>query len=285
MFNVFFLFVLSSFASLQMAQADPKAMEVKGVKGTSLSAQSFDKKYGGWRDIEYRSAAVSFKIYAVPIGVEPSEDGVVANPDADSISPDNRYLIIQRTNAGEVVDDEGTTIISSQAYCDVISMETGCIKNIGSAQQCEGTWQDDKWKTSRGEFFDFSKGSKSPRLLISDASRDTESQSRASSLRDHIFMGVPSYMACYPPENNISEYNDMGFYFAQGGEHLLAMQIYKRLLLVAPDRVPLKLNVADSLWALGKGGEAKKYYAEYLGAMKKKSMESKIPSRVKERLN
>lgn len=83
-------------------------------------------------------------------------------------------------------------------------------------------------------------------------------------------MGVSSYMACYPPEKSISEYNDIGFYFTQGGEHLLAMQIYKRLLTLAPDRVPLKLNVADSLWALGKHNEAKPYYIAYREAMLKK---------------
>lgn len=285
MFDIFFLLVLSCFLSMQTAHADAVTMEVKGVKGTSLSARSFDKKYGGWSDIEYSAMSVSFKVYAVPIGMEPSEDGVVANPDTDSLSPDKKYLIIQRTNGGEMVDDEGNSIISSQAYCDVISMETGCIKNIGSVQQCEGTWQDGKWKTSRGDFFDFSQGAKPPKLLITDASRNTENKSRASFLRDDVFMGIPSYMACYPPEKNISEYNDLGFYFAQGGEHLLAMQVYDRLLVVAPDRVPLKLNVADSLWALGKKDEAEQYYAEYIGAMKKKNMENKIPGRVKERLN
>ena len=92
-------------------------------------------------------------------------------------------------------------------------------------------------------------------------------------------------MACYPPEKNISEYNDIAFYFAQGGEHLLAMQIYNRLLAVAADRVPLKLNVADSLWVLGKHDEAKPYYAEYRKAMRKKGVESKVPKRVEERLN
>jgi hypothetical protein len=285
MFNIFFVLVVSCFLSMQTAHADAVAMEVKGVKGTSLSARSFDKKYGGWRDIEYSAMSVSFKVYAVPIGMEPSEDGIVANPDTDSLSPYKKYLIIQRTDAGEVVDDKGNSFISSQAYCDVISMETGCIKNIGSVQQCEGTWQNGKWKTSRGELFDFSQEGKPPKLLITDALRDAENQSRARFLRDYIFMGIPSYMACYPPEKNISEYNDMGFYFAQAGEHLLAMQIYDRLLVVAPDRVPLKLNVADSLWALGKKNEAKQYYAEYISALRKKNMESKTPGRVKERLN
>jgi hypothetical protein len=47
----------------------------------------------------------------------------------------------------------------------------------------------------------------------------------------------------------------------------------------------LKLNVADSLWALGKHSEAKPYYAEYRKAMRKKGIASKVPKRVEERLN
>ena len=58
------------------------------------------------------------------------------------------------------------------------------------------------------------------------------------------------------------------------------MQVYKQLLILAPDRVPLKLNTADSLWALGGKNEAKSFYAAYLDAMLKKGAANKVPARV-----
>ncbi len=196
--------------------------------------------------------------------------GIVVSSSIDMVSPGKRYVMVQRTNAGEVIDEEGNRIISSQAYCDAVSLETGCVKNVGSALQCDGAWQGQKWKITTGETFDFLTGGMSPQYLLSEVANVASSESRSDSLRDSFFMGVSSYMACYPPEKSISEYNDIGFYFTQGGEHLLAMQIYKRLLTLAPDRVPLKLNVADSLWALGKHNEAKPYYIAYREAMLKK---------------
>ncbi|MEB0043806.1 MULTISPECIES: hypothetical protein [unclassified Pseudomonas] len=82
---------------------------------------------------------------------------------------------------------------------------------------------------------------------------------------------------------NISEYNDIGFYFSQDDEHILAMEIYKQLLILAPDRVPLKLNIADSLWTLGRKNEVKSFYAAYLDAMLKKGAANKVPARVEAR--
>lgn len=99
-----------------------------------------------------------------------------------------------------------------------------------------------------------------------------------------MFMGIPSYMACYPPGENVAEYNDLAYFFSEGGEHLIAMQIYEKLLTLAPDRIPLKLNVADSLWALGRRDESVNYYVSYRDAMLKKGLGNKIPSRVEERV-
>ena len=285
MSDKYFLFVILCFVSIHTANADMKNIEIRGVGSTSLKARSFNEKYGGWRDIEYSGAGASFKIYAVPSGMDTSAEGVVAYPSADSLSPDKRYLLTQRTNAGEVIDDEGNSFISSQAYCDLISMDTGCTVNVGSVFQCDGAWQGEQWKMANGDVFDISSAGVPPKSLLAKMAGLVEKESRASILRDYVFMGMPSYMACYPPEQYIHDYNDVAFYFAQGGEYLLAMQIYERILPLAPLRVPLKLNVADSLWALGKHDQAKRYYAEYREAMKRKDMVSKVPERVGERLN
>lgn len=285
MFNKCYVVTCLVFLLAGTSYADTQPLKIVGFQGGSLSFKNYEEKYGGWNDVQYQAATDGFSIYSLPTKLAGSEDGVVASSDIGLISGDKKYLIVQRTNAGEVVDGEGNEIISSQAYCDMVSLETGCVKNVGSVQQCDGAWLNNKWKSAEGGGFEFSKGGISPKQLISDVVGVSENESRASALRDSVFMGIPSYMACYPPEKNISEYNDIAFYFAQGGEHLLAMQIYNRLLAIAADRVPLKLNVADSLWALGKHDEAKPYYAEYRDAMRKKGIASKVPKRVEDRLN
>ncbi|WP_248742398.1 MULTISPECIES: tetratricopeptide repeat protein [unclassified Pseudomonas] len=264
--------------------ADSSTLEVVGAKENVVRFVDYKEKYGGWHDIKFRSATEEFKIYSLPARADSAEDGVVASSDISMMSPQKKYLMVQRTDAGEVVDENGKEKISSQAYCDVISMETGCVKNIGSVQQCDGAWHGEVWKMATGKIFDTSTGGVSPSGLIANVAGVTESESRASLLRDYIFMGVPSYMACYPPEKSISSYNDLAFYLAQGGEHQLAMQIYNELLPLAPDRIPLKLNVADSLWALGRNNEAKVLYVDYRAAMLKRGMLEKVPVRVGERL-
>jgi hypothetical protein len=285
MFNKYKIVSLLVLLVVRPCFAGEELLDINGAQQSLLKFRSFDKKYGGWSDIEYKGSGGAFRIYALPNKAGPSEEGIVGNSDVDMVSPDKKYVIVQRTNAGETVDEQGKNVISEQAYCDVVSLENGCIENIGSVNQCDGAWQGQNWKVAAGEIFDFSKGGVPPRQLISKVSNLSSDEFRASSLRDWIFMGVPSYMACYPPEKNISEYNDIGFYFAQGGEHLLAMQIYNKLLSFAPDRVPLKLNVADSLWALGKQEEAKSFYADYRESMLKKGTANKVPARVEERLH
>jgi hypothetical protein len=199
------------------------------------------------------------------------------------VSPAKKFVMVQRIVSGKVTDEQGNNINSEQTYCDAVSLESGCVVNVGSALQCDGAWAGEKWKAATEGILDFSKAGFPPKQLISEVSGLSSNESRANSLIDLVFMGIPSYMACYPPEKNISEYNDIGFYFAQGGEHLLAMQIYNKLLSLAPDRVPLKLNVADSLWALGKQAEAKSFYVSYRDAMLKKGAANKVPARVEER--
>ena len=263
---------------------DPLPLDITGANGSLLQFKSWHQ-HGGWSDIEYKGPNGAFRIYDLPSQQESTGIGTVIFSDAESVSPDKKFLLVYRTVFGDVIDEQGNAVNSEQAHCEAVALESGCVKDVGSVFQCDGAWVGGKWKVTTGEIFDFSKEGMSPQRLISEVANLSSSESRSNSLKDLIFMGVPSYMACYPPEKSISEYNDVGFYFAQGGEHLLAMQIYNRLLNLAPDRVPLKLNIADSLWALGKRDEAKLFYVAYREAMLKKGVASKLPKRVDERLN
>ncbi|MEE5067468.1 tetratricopeptide repeat protein [Pseudomonas alliivorans] len=283
MYNKYSAILIFLFASYSLA--DSGELEIKVKNDNVLSLKGFNEKYGGWSKVEYKSPSTSFLIYDLPTK-ESSGVDVVASTDEDMVSPDKKYILIQRTSAGVVTDDKGKDIISEQTYCDMLSLADGCLKNVGSALQCDGSWAGGEWKptSESGGSFEFSKSGMPPKKLISDVSRISSSGARASALSDLIFMGVPSYMACYPPQGNVAEYNDLGYFFSEGGENLIAMQIYERLLVLAPDRIPLKLNVADSFWALGKRDESVKYYVSYRDAMLKKGLGSKVPSRVEERI-
>jgi len=264
------------------ADKDPLPLDITGANGSLLQFKSWHQ-HGGWSDIEYKGPNGAFRIYDLPSEQGSSGIRTVISSDEKSVSPDKKFLLVYRTVFGDVIDEQGSAVNSEQAHCEAVALESGCVKDVGSVFQCDGAWVDGKWKVTTGEIFDFSKEGLSPQRLISEVANLSSSESRSNSLRDLIFMGVPSYMACYPPEKSISEYNDIGFYFAQGGEHLLAMQIYNKLLGLAPERVPLKLNVADSLWALGKQAEAKSFYVSYWDVMLKKGAANKVPVRVEER--
>jgi hypothetical protein len=282
MLNKYNTAILLTLLLIRPSYADMAPTDINGAKGSALQFSSWNDRYGGWNDIAYTGANGAFKLYTLPHKVEPTDYGVVASSDADTISPDKKYLIIQRTEAGEITDEQGNNIISAQAYCDAISLENGCIKKVGGRNECEGTWTGQKFKMTTGGIFDFSKEGVSPKQLITEVSGLSL---RAPALKESLFMGVSSYMACYPPQGNITEYNNIGFYLAQDGEHLLAMQIYSILLKLAPGRTPLKINVADTLWALNKQDDAKSFYTSYRDAMLKQGRGSKIPARVNERLH
>ena len=81
-----------------------------------------------------------------------------------------------------------------------IFLESGCVKDVGSVSQCDGAWADGKWKVTTGEIFDFFKDGESPKQLIANVANLSSNKFRAGALKNHIFMGVSSYMACYPPE-------------------------------------------------------------------------------------
>lgn len=282
--NIYWLLVSSVIFSSCNACADGKVLDVKDDQFNSLHFRNFNQSYGGWNDVEYSSVKIAFKLYAFPEKTDPLEAKVVVSSDIELMSPNKKYLLLQRTYAGQIIDDQGANVLSAQEYCDMVSLNDGCVKNIGSAQQCDGTWDGQTWKVSTGETFNFSKEGFPPQKLISNFSNLPSNNSRAFSLVNLIFMGIPSYMACYPPEKNVTEYNNIGFYLSQGGEHLLAIQIYDKLLSLAPSRVPLKLNMADSLWAVGKKDKAKIFYNAYRNGMLKIGRIDSIPARVAERV-
>ena len=77
-------------------------------------------------------------------------------------------------------------------------------------------------------------------------------------------------------------YNDIGYALGLSGDGGLAYEVLSRVEKFVPDRVVLKLNIADVLWVSDKV-KSKAYYEEYVELMKSHGKEKLIPAGALER--
>lgn len=269
-------------ALLQLALAD-EARHLAGINGSSIEFQGWDDIHGGFSRVVYSGLDGGFGIYDSMSADGTGAGSVVANFSTGALSPDKRFLMVLRTVSGQASDGSGKSVNSKQSYCDMVDLSTGCVSASGWKEQCEGFWDEGKWKIAEGGDI-LSGKTLPPHDLLDSVASDKTSKSRMLNYRDKVYMGIDSYSQCYPPVNWVREYNDIGYYLANIGDHTDAIDIYKKVMLAAPSRTPLKLNMADSMWAIGKKNEAKKYYDDYKKAMSSEGGSGKIPSRVNERL-
>lgn len=81
-------------------------------------------------------------------------------------------------------------------------------------------------------------------------------------------------------KKNASLYNDIGYVLVEAKKMEQALTILLPIKEVAPNRIPLYLNIADAYWPTQKE-IAKKYYEKYQTLMLKKDKREQIPERVK----
>lgn len=81
---------------------------------------------------------------------------------------------------------------------------------------------------------------------------------------------------------NAALYNDLGYVLVEADKMEQALAVLLPIEKVAPQRVPLYLNIADAYWPSEKD-KAEAYYAKYQALMIDKKKKSLIPERVKER--
>jgi hypothetical protein len=84
--------------------------------------------------------------------------------------------------------------------------------------------------------------------------------------------------------SNVVVYNDFGYALGQAGGNDLAYKILKAVELVSPDRMVLKLNIADVLWPSDKE-MSKIYYKKYVEFMCQAGKEKLIPRIVLDRIS
>ncbi|HEY0077354.1 MAG TPA: tetratricopeptide repeat protein [Pyrinomonadaceae bacterium] len=78
--------------------------------------------------------------------------------------------------------------------------------------------------------------------------------------------------------------NDYGYFLQQAGDNRAALPVFEAVVRLAPQRAVARLNLADSLWALGDVDDAKRQYQLYQHMMTADDKRDRIPARVAERL-
>ncbi|HEY9683827.1 MAG TPA: TonB C-terminal domain-containing protein [Oculatellaceae cyanobacterium] len=82
----------------------------------------------------------------------------------------------------------------------------------------------------------------------------------------------------------IAPLNDYGFYLQETGKDEPAVRVFQKVVMLEPSREVVYLNLADSLWKLGRKTEAAPLYEKYKKLMKSENLSSKVPARVDEKL-
>jgi len=87
-----------------------------------------------------------------------------------------------------------------------------------------------------------------------------------------------------PASAYIPALNDYGYFLQEQNNQEDAIAIFKAVIKRDANRIPVYLNLSDSLWATGKKVEARKYYSAYQERVNAANDSKSIPPRVVARL-
>ncbi|WP_143505293.1 type IV pilus biogenesis/stability protein PilW [Pseudomonas sp. ICMP 460] len=267
--------VLSCFSSMVFADG----LDLVGANGAKLKFSGWRAESSVWQQVSYENSNTRFSIYDPFLS---NDIGVGAGISSDALAPDRSLVVLQRSVFGVLNDGEQIST-TEKNYCDMISLQSGCVLLTRPAQFCSGSWKVGEWITDAGEIVKPELEIISPQDLVKSVINIADKTSRKEAIKSEMFMGAQSYMACFSPAKNVQAMNDIGFYLAKAGDDVTALQIYKGVE-VAGKRTVLMLNIADSLWNTGRKVEAKEYYDRYLEYLSVKGGLTKVPARVIDRL-
>ena len=275
---------LTVFAIFMSALAQGEGVSEKifyGINGSEISMNMWNDSFRSWTCIEHRRGSEMFPMYMLsPRATVPA---FVVDAASGQSSAGNKFLALQRTELGELINEKGDIETTEKTYCDIVDISTGCVLLNKPAEYCSGSWVGDKWQRDSGDLMTIELETPSPEELTKSLG-GLEGASRAGMIREYMYMGVDSYLACYPPKAKIQVFNDLAFFLAEGGDNYNAMKLYRELEKISPSRVVLKLNIADALWGDGKRSEAREYYSSYKRLMESSGREKSVPKRVRDRL-
>ncbi|MHB9801192.1 tetratricopeptide repeat protein [Pseudomonas sp. MT3] len=256
---------------------------LEGVSGR-ITLDDWNDHRKAWRKLTFSDKTTSFLIYRTVSGGGDSD--TLFSVSSDSLSPDGKFLILQRSEIGELYLEDGKKQETETSRCEVIEMRSGCVMQTKPSEYCSGKWStDSKWTTSIDNAPRPARLETPSPALLNKRIASMSIDSKAVAVEDSLFMGAASYLACFPPStSNIRDLNDIAYYLSQAGDDQQALKIYKAIEAKTPNRTVLKLNIADSLWNENRKLEARTYYKNYEDEMRKLGKERKIPPRVFERM-
>lgn len=278
--NIFTLLCAIFIPAVAQGEEEPERIYY-GMDGAEVSMSMWSDNFRSWTYIEYRRGSEIFPMYMLsPRATEPA---FVVDAASGQSFAGNKFLALQRTELGELINEKGDIETTEKTYCDIVDISTGCVLLNKPAEYCSGSWVGDKWQRDSGDLMTIELETPSPEEITKSLS-GLEGTSRAGMIREYMYMGVESYLACYPPKAKIQVFNDLAFFLAEGGDNYNAMKLYRKLEKISPSRVVLKLNIADALWGDGRRSEAREYYASYKSLMESSGREKLVPKRVRDRL-
>lgn len=86
------------------------------------------------------------------------------------------------------------------------------------------------------------------------------------------------------PPDYVLALNEYGYFLQRAGDHRAALPIFENVVRASPERVVARLNLADTLWALGRQTDARLHYHTYQLTMITTGKASKVPPHVVTRL-
>lgn len=261
------------------------SLSIGGENGAGkVVLSSWDCSVKAWKDAVYVGENSTISLYRT---TDPSDfmgEKVFVSPISNGVSEDGKTLRIQRVVNGLLYFDDGSRKTTENSYCDVINLTSGCVTKSLPAENCAGRWVGNKWRlfSSAGQRLEGEDlETISPKSILQRVSAVKGDKDKALAISDYLYMGLPSYFSCYPPEiKDSAALNDLGFYLYGGGDLYNALGVFRRVELIDPSRLVLKLNIADALWDKGQRQDARGYYKEYQRAMLDAGRKEKIPSRV-----
>lgn len=270
------------FISTLVYGANPPEKIIYGIDDAEILMSAWDENIRSWTYIEHRNGKESFPLYKLLPGAP--NLSLAVDTASEPKTYNNKFLALQRIELGVLTDETHHSKTTEKAYCDIIEVSTGCVLLTRPAEYCSGSWKNDKWLRDNGDYIEITLETPKPESIIKNI-KNLKKTEKTNSIKEYMFMGIESYLACHPPQQSVQPLNDLAFFLAEGGDNYNAMKLYLEVEKSAPSRVVLKLNIADALWIDGKTSEAKKYYSDYKSIMEKTERSKLIPEHVKNRLS
>ncbi|QEO27212.1 hypothetical protein [Xanthomonas translucens] len=167
--------------------------------------------------------------------VKPFEDSLIFTPEAQDLSPDRSYAVVNFSEHGNL-EGGGKVIEQSKYMCAFIRMSDGCVVRVEEGEICGGTWENpSKWTTpgKNGKVDLESSTPKAVKIYSAYASGHKDgSQVSVPRILAYLPEGttIDNLLACDPPtDSNAQTYSNFFMLLKRDGDIENAEKVRFRL--------------------------------------------------------